>query len=230
VRPEEASGRPVGGVDYPRNFAEFEAFFSTERECLLYLARLRWPDGFRCPACAHEHYWLRDDGLLLCCQCRRKTSVTAGTIFDKSRLGLRKWFQVIWYVVNQTGGVSALGLQRVLGFGSYETAWAWLQKLRRAMEPTSGKLRGDVEVDEVFVGGVEAGVTGRETMTKSKVVIAVERRGPRMAAGRARDAAYRDLRPRHSPRVHPGCRRARVQSHHRRLGWVQARGGCGLHP
>lgn len=185
MRPEDASGRPVGGKDYPRNLAEFEAFFSTERDCLLYLARLRWPEGFRCRFCDHDRYWWRDDGLL-CCACRRKTSIAAGTLFDKSQLGLRKWFSVIWYVVNQTGGVSALGLQRVLGFGSYQTAWAWLHKLRRAMEPTSGNLRGEVEVDELFVGGVEAGVTGRETKTKSKVIVAVERRGPRMSAGRVR--------------------------------------------
>lgn len=117
---------------------------------------------------------------------RVSAHITAGTLFDKSQLGLRRWFQVIWYVVNQTGGVSALGLQRVLGFGSYQTAWAWLHKLRRAMEPTSGKLRGGVEVDEVFIGGVEAGVTGRETKTRSKVIVAVERRGPRKSAGRVR--------------------------------------------
>ncbi len=92
----------------------------------------------------------------------------------------------MWYVVQSTGGVSALTLQRLLGFGSYQTAWAWLHKLRRAMEPTSGKLRGHVEVDEVFIGGVEEGVKGRETLTKAKVVIAVERRGQRMAAGRVR--------------------------------------------
>lgn len=186
MRPEDASGGPVGGVDYPRNFAEFDSFFATERDCFIYLARLRWPDGFICRFCGHDRYWWRDDGRLLCCRCRRKTSVTAGTLFDKSRLGLRKWFAVIWYVVNQTGGVSALGLQRVVGFGSYETAWSWLHKLRRAMEPTSGLLRGEVEVDEVFIGGVESGVIGRETKTKSKVIVAVERRGPRMAAGRVR--------------------------------------------
>lgn len=90
-----------------------------------------------------EHYWLRNDKLLLCCSCRRKTSVTAGTIFEGTRIGLRSWFGV----TNQTNGVSALGLQRLLGFGSYETAWSWLQKLRRGMVGTSGKLRGEVEVD-----------------------------------------------------------------------------------
>lgn len=92
----------------------------------------------------------------------------------------------MWWVVNQTGGVSALGLQRVLGFGSYQTAWAWLHKLRRAMVPTSGQLHGRVEVDESYVGGVEPGVSGRQTMTKSAITIAVERRGRNAAAGRVR--------------------------------------------
>ena len=173
-------------MDYPRNWHEFLSFYSTEEQCLLYLARLRWPDGFRCPACGHEHYWLRNDKLLLCCSCRRKTSVTAGTLFEGTRIGLRSWFAAAWYVTNQTNGVSALGLQRVLGFGSYETAWSWLQKLRRAMVGTSGKLRGEVEVDESYVGGVEEGVRGREIYTKSAIAIAVERHGPRAAAGRVR--------------------------------------------
>jgi hypothetical protein len=186
LRPEEASGRPVGGKDYPRNLAEFEAFFSNDRDCAFYLMHLRWPDGFRCPSCGFDGYWYRKDKLFQCRQCRHKTSVTAGTLFDKSQLGLLKWFKAIWYVVNQTNGVSALGLQRVLGFGSYQTAWAWLQKLRRAMEPTSGKLRGKVEVDEIVIGGNEPGVTGRQMFTKSKVVVAVEHRGRYGYAGRVR--------------------------------------------
>jgi transposase-like protein len=184
TRPSE--NEPVGGVDYPRNWHEFLAFFSTEEQCLLYLARLRWPDGFRCRGCGHDRYWLRSDGRFLCCECRQKTSVTAGTLFEGTRIGLTSWFAAAWYVVNQTGGVSALGLQRVLGFGSYETAWAWLHKLRRAMVPTSGKLTGEVEVDESYVGGVEEGVRGRQTNTKTPIGIAVERHGPRGTAGRLR--------------------------------------------
>lgn len=181
---------PVGGVDYPRNWHEFLAFFSTERDCLRYLERVRWPDGFRCPACGHDHYWLRGDGRYLCCACRHKTSVTAGTLFDGSRIGLASWFAATWYVVNQNSGVSALGLQRVLGLGSYQTAWALLQKLRRAMVPTSGKLRGNVEVDESYVGGHEQGVGGRETYKKSIIAIAVERHGeePNLTSGRVRIA------------------------------------------
>jgi hypothetical protein len=95
-------------------------------------------------------------GLRKCAVCRRETSVTAGTIFHASRLPLRSWFAAIWYVVNQKNGVSALGLQRVLGFGSYQTAWAWLHKLRRAMVlPGRELLSGAVAIDETFVGGVK---------------------------------------------------------------------------
>lgn len=80
-------------------------------------------------------------------------------LFAGTRIGLRTWFAAC-YVVNQTSGVSALGLQRVLRFGSYETAWGWLHTLRRVMVPTSGKLRGAVKVDEVTSGALKEGVTG----------------------------------------------------------------------
>jgi len=99
----------------------------------------------------------------------------AGTVLEGTRKPLRTWFQAIWYVTNQKSGVSALGLQRVLGLGSYETAWTWLHKLRRAMvRPGRDRLHGLVEVDETYVGGVEADVDGRETRDKSLVVIAIE--------------------------------------------------------
>lgn len=186
------SDEPVGGRDYPRNQEEFKRFFSTERACVLFLAHLRWPNGFGCPACGHDRYWLRADGLFLCCKCRRQTSPTAGTVLDKTRLPLSKWLQAIWYVTEETGGVSALSLQRSLGLGSYETAWAMLHKLRRAMEPTSGKLKGTVEVDESFVGGNEPGVRGRLSKTKAKVIIAIEKRG--QGTGRVRLRQIEDFR------------------------------------
>ncbi len=186
------SDEPVGGRDYPRNQEEFRRFFSTERACLLFLAHLRWRDGFECPSCSHDRYWLRSDGRFLCCGCRRQTSPTAGTVLDKTRLPLSKWLQAIWYVTEETGGVSALSLQRSLGLGSYETAWAMLHKLRRAMEPTSGKLEGTVEVDESFVGGNEPGVRGRLSRTKAKVIIAIERRG--QGSGRVRLRQIDDFR------------------------------------
>jgi len=115
------------------------------------------------------------DGLRRCAVCRSETSVTAGTIFAGTRTPLVSWFAAAWYVVNQKQGVSALGLQRVLGLGSYQTAWAWRHKLRRAMVlPGRELLSGVVEVDETYVGARHTSVGGRSLGHKTIVVIAVE--------------------------------------------------------
>jgi transposase-like protein len=108
-------------VDYPRNWHELLAWFCDEGSCLRYLERLRWGAGFVCRFCGTVggDWWQMDDGLRRCAACRSETSVTAGTIFAGTRTPLVSWFAVIWYVVNQKQGVSALGLQRVMGFGSY---------------------------------------------------------------------------------------------------------------
>ncbi len=122
-------------------------------------------------------WWPRADGLRRCTACRCDTSVTAGTIFVGTRPLLASWFAAVWYVVNQKQGVSALGLQRVIGLGSYETAWAWLHKLRRAMvRPDRGLLTGPVEVDETIIGGTRPGKRGRGSAHKALVAIAVEAR------------------------------------------------------
>jgi transposase-like protein len=114
-------------------------------------------------------------GLLHFRGCQGQTSLTAGTIFQDTRKPLRMWFMAMWYVTNQKNGVSALGLQRVLGLGSYETAWTWLHKLRQAMvRPGRDSLCGTVEVDETYVGGAEKGKRGRETETKAIVAVAAE--------------------------------------------------------
>ena len=85
------------------------------------------------------------------------------------------WFAAIWYVVNQKQGVSALGLQRVLGLGSYETAWTWLHKLRRAMVlPGREPLSGAVQIDETYVGARHTSVGGRSPGHKAIVAVAVE--------------------------------------------------------
>jgi transposase-like protein len=126
-------------------------------------------------------------GLWLCSKCRRQTSVTAGTIFEKTRKPLRHWFLASWEVTSQKYGANALGMQRVLGLGSYETAWAWLHKLRRAMvRPDRDRLSDDVEVDETYLGGEEAGVHGRETISKAIVAVAVELKEGRIARIRLR--------------------------------------------
>jgi len=176
---------------------EFERAFRTERGCRDYLSRLRWPKGFRCPRCGHNQAWLTGRGLFHCGGCRKDASLTAGTIFHRSHLSLRVWFRAIWWATNQKSGVSALGLQRTLGMGSYETAWSCLHKLRRAMvRPGRERLGGEVEVDESFVGGHEARGGRRHIGKKALVAIAVEIRGKGMGRVRLQripDASERSL-------------------------------------
>lgn len=169
---------PVRGEDYPATYQQLLAWFPDDAACLGYLAELRWPEGFICPACGHDESWRTGAGLWMCTACQRRTSVTAGTIFHRTRTPLSTWFAAIWFLTSQKNGMSALGLQRVLGFGSYETAWAWMHKLRRAMvRPERDKLSGIVELDETMVGGVTPGKFGYGD--KVAVMIAVERNGIR---------------------------------------------------
>jgi hypothetical protein len=111
----------------------------------------------------------------MCQECGLKTSVTAGTIFHRSHTPLSTWFAAVWLVTSQKNGVSAQGLQDALGFGSYETAWAWLHKLRRAMvRPDRDLLSGVVELDQSFLGGKSHGKAGGSS-DKVPITIAVER-------------------------------------------------------
>jgi transposase-like protein len=176
----EIPNHPVAGVDYPRTIQEFYEWFDSEDKCLQYISKLRWPEGFRCPSCGleTEDPSLMGRGLFLCRQCKRQTSITAGTLFHKTRKPLRTWFLAIWFVSSQKHGASALGLKRVLGLGSYNTAWEWLHKLRRAMiRPGRDQLLGPVEVDETYIGGVGTQTRGRGAEGKTIVVIAAEVRG-----------------------------------------------------
>jgi len=147
-------------------------------------------------------------GLWLCAACRRQVSVTAGTIFHRSRLPLTLWFRAIWHVTSQKNGASAMGVQRVLGLGSYQTAWTWLHKLRRAMvRPGRDRLGGRVEVDEVFVGGHEPGFEGRSAPNKTLVAIAVEEDGRgsgRIRMGRIANAKKLSLHRFIKQSVEPG--------------------------
>jgi transposase-like protein len=184
--------------EYPRNLMELEANFGTQEACRAYLARLRWPDGFRCPRCGGTKAW-EVRGLWECAGCGGQTSVTAGTIFQDTRTPLPVWFRAMWWVTAQKNGASALGLQRVLGLKSYETAWTWLHKLRRAMvRPGRDLLRGKVEVDEAYVGSEEEGLRGRLNLKKALIVVAAEADGPRIGRIRLRqviDASAESLVP-----------------------------------
>ena len=171
--------------DYPRTLGELEARFATEQACREHLARLRWGQEFVCPACKGTEAWPTERGLWMCAACGHQASVIAGTIFQGTRTPLSVWFRAIWWVVSQKNGASALSLQRVLGLGSYRTAWTWLHKLRRAMvRPGRDRVSEEVEVDETLVGGLEAGGGRRHLGKKALVVIAAEVRG--RAIGRIR--------------------------------------------
>ncbi len=172
----------VAGIDYPRTLQEFDNFFPNDDACRKYLTRLRWPHGCQCPACdSLKAPWITARGYLHCQECSTETSIISGTIFEKTRYPLRTWFFAIWLVTSQKSGASALGVKRALGLGSYQTAWAWLHKLRRAMvRPGRNLLHGDIEVDETYVGGKKKpGKRGRGAEGKEIVVIALEIHDPR---------------------------------------------------
>lgn len=160
---------------YPLDVIDFQDMFPTDRACYEYLVLVKWPEGFLCPHCAHHEYWKMKNYYLRCTTCRKDTSVTAGTIFQDLHKPLRVIFQSMWYIVCQKQGVSALGLKNILGLGSYETAWVWLQKLRTAMvRPGRDLLSGTVEVDETLVGGTQPGKRGRGAEGRELVLVAVE--------------------------------------------------------
>ena len=172
---------------YPKNFQEFLFQFKTEDDCWNYLFQMRWPDGFNCPKCKGNKYWVTEKKLIHCISCEHQISITSGTIFHGTRKPLLLWFHIIWWVVAQKTGASAYNLKDFMGFGSYETAWAWLHKLRRAMvRPNRDNLSGEIEVDETYIGGKETGKgkQGRGADTKTLVVVAAECKGKQI--GRVR--------------------------------------------
>lgn len=200
---------PIGGIDYPRTLQEFDQWFSTEEACEAYVYKVRWADGFECPVCGGKKAWPTARKQLRCSNCQRQTSLIAGTILEGTRKPLRIWFQAIWYITAQKYGGNALGLQRMLGFGSYQTAWSWLHKMRRAMViPGRERLSGQVEVDETYVGGKEEGVKGRQTEKKSIVLVAIEILQPkgfgRVRLRQVQDASANSLVPFVQDVIKPG--------------------------
>jgi len=194
--------------DYPRTLAEFEQRFATEEACRVYLSELRWPEGVICPRCNGRTGWPARRHVWVCAGCRFEVSGTAGTIFHDTRLPLTLWFRAIWWVTSQKTGTSALGLQRVLGLGSYRTAWTWLHKLRRAMvRPGRDRLTGRVEVDEAYLGGEKPGKRGRGAAGKVLVVVAAQEDGEgigRIRMRRVQDASAGSLRPFVAEAIEPG--------------------------
>jgi transposase-like protein len=196
--------------DYPRTALELHDWFPTEQSCRDYLVRLRWPAGVVCPDCQAADVWSMTAPFYRCARCGYDFTVTAGTLFADTHKPLRLWFETIWYITNQKSGASALGVQRILGLGSYRTAWNWMHKLRRAMvRPGRDRLAGLVEVDETFLGGPRPGKRGRGAANKTLVLIAAQADGRKM--GRIRltriaDASAASLVPAVQQAIEPGAR------------------------
>lgn len=161
----------------PMNLMEFQRKFSTEKSCRQHLFRLRWPDGYRCPRCGHTKYSFHSKrNLYQCKSCKYQVSVTAGTVFHKTRTPLRKWFWMIFLMARQKSGISMLSLQRMLGIKSYKTVWVMGHKIRKAMADRDAyyRLAGLIEMDDTYFGSAKPGRRGRGAGGKAAVVVAVE--------------------------------------------------------
>lgn len=174
------------------DFFQFQKRFSREDFCWKHLVKLRWPHGFVCPRCGHDKAGFHSKRKLLQCKgCRYQVSATAGTIFHKTKIPLRKWFWFIFLMSSQKTGVSIQGLQRLLGIKSYRTAWSMAHKVRKAMadRDASYQLANLVEMDDSYFGPSGRGQRGRGSKGKVPVVVAVENRGkkPGFAAMRVVD-------------------------------------------
>jgi len=156
---------------------QFRRRFRTEWDCLRYLFKRKWPDGFRCPRCGHERaFSIPSRRKYQCKRCDHQTSLTAHTIFHKTHKPLRDWFWAIFVVATRTTGSCARQLQYDLGI-TYPTAWSWCHKIRKAMEDrdTRYTLRGMVELDDTSVGGKrQSGKQGRGARREVPVLMAVE--------------------------------------------------------
>jgi len=179
----------VARPPFPKTLRQFQTDFATEEACRQYLTACRWPDGFSCPRCGHEKaYELVKQGRHQCVKCRHQVSLTSGTVLHRTKIPLTHWFWAAYLMTTDKRGVSALLLQQQLGLSSYETAWMMLHKLRRAMvNAARDPLRGEIEVDDTWVGGEQAGLKGSRQLKDRRaalVLVAVEKRGH--ASGRAR--------------------------------------------
>ena len=141
--------------DFPKTATEFEARFATEEDCRAYWIEARWGGTPTCARCKSTRVWTERDGLLFeCADCGHQTSLTSGTLLEKTHKPLKVWFRAVFEISTRRTGISAKDLQRILGFGSYKTAWTWLHKLRAALVRPERELLGPfVQVDEALVGG-----------------------------------------------------------------------------
>lgn len=171
------------GVTYTStDLLEFTRRFPVEQTCIDYLFKMRWAKGFLCPKCGCNQYSFHSKRILYQCKsCQYQVSVTAGTIFHKTRTPLRKWFWAIFLMSRQKTGISAMALQKLLSIKSYQTAWTMCHKIRKAMSDRDIKyqLAGIVEIDDTYLGGSKPGKAGRGAEGKTIVSVCVENRGDR---------------------------------------------------
>ena len=141
--------------DFPKTAPEFEARFATEEDCRAYWIKARWGGEPACAHCNSTHVWtIREGTTFECAACGHQTSLTAGTLLEKTHKPLKMWFRAIFEISTRRTGISGKDLQRIMGFGSYKTAWSWLHKLRAAMVRSESEPLGPfVQIDEALVGG-----------------------------------------------------------------------------
>jgi transposase-like protein len=181
-------------LNFPKTLEEFDERFPDEAACREYLIELRWGEKVRCARCECDETWELQNGRFECKRCRHQTSVTAGTLLHRTRKPLRLWFRAMWEMAAHKGGINACELQRLMGFGSYGTAWCWLHKLRRAMAGRScQRLGGLVVIDESYLGG-KGEVRGRGT-SKALVLVAAEEHGGRIRIEPADSASANSIGP-----------------------------------
>jgi transposase-like protein len=141
--------------DFPKTATEFEARFATEEDCRAYWIEARWGGKPACARCGSTYVWtIRDGTTFECRDCDHQTSLTSGTVLEKTRKPLKMWFRAVFEISTRRTGISAMDLMRIMGFGSYKTAWSWLHKLRAALvRPEREPLGPFVQMDEALVGG-----------------------------------------------------------------------------
>lgn len=194
--------------DYPKTILELENRFSTEKDCIEYLFKFKYPKGFICPKCKSSKFWMTSKKLFHCANCGFQHSIITGTLFQDTKKPLKLWFNAMWHITSQKYGTNALGLQRSLGMGSYHTAWNWMNKIRRAMvRPGRTRLSGTVDIDEAYIGGVRSGKRGRGAAGKFLIFVAVESSNNRIGRIRLKriyDASAQRLEPAIKESVEPG--------------------------
>lgn len=189
----------------PTSLVAFSRMFPSDKECAEYLYQIRWPKGFTCPRCGVSGgYAVQARRVIECSNpaCQYQSSLTAGTVLHRTKQSIHSWFWAAYLVTTLTPSISAKQFQEQLGIGTYETAFCMLHKLRSALvAPGRDRLRGEVEVDEGYIGGKEEDCIGRGAIDKQIVAGAVEivrwvdaKTGkPRIRCGRVRLEAIPDV-------------------------------------